>query len=121
MNAQDFKPGQDVAIVDFAVWQTPNIISAVVTKVGAECVFAKAAADNRERNFVVSGRDGAFLEELKAPPRHYLFPSVEAARDYFERQDLVAWLMQALEWRRRQTYTLGQLRAVKAILEPGVD
>jgi len=48
-----------------------------------------------------------------------LFPSSDAVSEYLEREDLKRWVQQATGWDKIGRYTLGQLRAVRQILEGG--
>ena len=61
--------------------------------------------------------DDYFVEKTTYSHEYRAFPTAEAADEYIERENLRQWLREAAAWSRMEKYSIGQLRAVKEILE----
>ena len=61
--------------------------------------------------------DEYFVEKTPYSPEYRAFPTAEAADEYVERENLRQWLREAATWSQLEKYSIGQLRAVKDILQ----
>ena len=61
--------------------------------------------------------DGYLIENTEVGIPAMLFPNQQTADDYTELMELRNWFLQSFNWSKINQYTVGDLRAVKQILE----
>lgn len=97
-------------------------------KRGAERGFERGCLTVKSvgRKYVIAGGDkfyapdwgrDYFVEKTNCSPQYKAFPTMQAADDYVEKENLRMWMRKATGWSKLETYSIEQLRAVKEILE----
>lgn len=118
MEIRDFSKGQTAYIVGGGVRERKGISveKVEVAKVGRK--YVTIAGNWGERFREVYGRVQPYLiEQTEIGTPRLLFPTKEAVNEYREREELKEWVREMAGWDKIGRYTLGQLRAVKMILE----
>jgi hypothetical protein len=123
MTIKDFKVGQTAYLLRRyrSMGEYKQEIREVeVTKIGRKFLCVNARWLGR---FYESGTEKAeygLVPESRAC-EGMLFPSKESLELFFERKKLEKWWINTTRYNYGTQYTLDQLRAVKAILEPEVE
>lgn len=117
LTIKDFKVGQSVFVMRDGKHERDKrgITEAKVVKVGRKYVTISGAWGTQFKE-AVSSRP-YLVEHVEYGTPRILFSSKEAADEYREREELKVWVRVAAGWDKIDRYTLGQLRAVKKILE----
>jgi len=119
---KDFTAGQVAYIVTRRTSRDNDTIDRVIVgKVGRKYVTLLTIGGRYAIKFEEIPEHPYLLEVTNMGHKRMLFPSEKAAREYQEAEDIRKWLCTCFQRRTKRDYTLGQLRAVKAILEGGPD
>jgi len=95
-------------------------VEAIVSKIGRKYVTVTTGGRWEIQFGETFIADHPYLREnTNRGASRMLFPSSDAVSEYLEREDLKRWVQQATGWDKIGRYTLGQLRAVRRILEGG--
>lgn len=120
MTIKDFKPGQTVYALSRTRGKTIEhfIKRYTVLSVGRKYVrAAPEGSQNPDEFFLHEETDDYLTENITWREQVKLFLTEAAANDDIEKDMLRSWLRKATESYKIDSYTLGQLRAVKEILE----
>jgi len=116
MEIKDFKKGDTVYVLSQN--RGKSVISeSTVKKVGSKYVTIDNSWETRYQKETFSDNDNFLYEVTEYGERSYLFVSKKEAEEYVEAEQLELFL-RSQNWNRANKYSLAQLRAVKAILEP---
>lgn len=120
MKLKDFQVGQKVYLVDKRPKPEDTIREYQIVTVGRK--YLKVQSGYNDRQFEIFDDKAPYLIEHKEfGVQLLLFPSKEAAQEHIEGNQLRSWLLKATEVTKVNRYTVGQLRAVKEILEPSIS
>lgn len=121
MKINDFKPGQTVYALMVRKGRTTEhfIMRRTVHSVGRKYVHTNKENGGYHEQFFKQREEDEYLIEKEdwGNSRLKLFLTEQAANDYIEKTMLQAWVMEAVSFRKIETYTLDQLRAARAALE----
>ena len=120
MKIKDFKPGQTVYSLSRTRGRTTEHFIKRYTVLSVGRKYVKAAPEgsqNPDEFFLHEETDDYLTENTTWRERTKLFLTEAAANDDIEEDMLRSWLMKSTEGYKILNYTLGQLRAVKEILE----
>lgn len=121
MTIKDFKPGQTVYALSRTRGKTTEHFIKRYTVVSVGRKYVRAAPEgsiNTDEFFLDEETDSFLTENITWRERTRLFLTEAAANDGIELDMLRDWFRRkAVESWRIEKYTLGQLRAVKEILE----
>ena len=121
MTLKDFKPGQEAysLIREMNIAIKYRVEECMVISVRRKYVTAspKEALGYPREFYLDDITDEYLLENKDWGCRYMLFPTKEALDNYIEKENLREWLNNAMSRSKVLSYSLDQLRAIKAILE----
>lgn len=120
MTIKDFKPGQTVYALFRTRGKTTEHFIKRYTVVSVGRKYVRAAPEgyqNTDEFFLDEETDNFLTENITWRERTKLFLTEDAVNDDIELNVLRGWFRKEAESWRIEKYTLGQLRAVREILE----
>lgn len=125
MTLKDFTPGQTVYVLKIIAGRTTeySVKRYKVFSVGRKYVRATTDVGGiYPTEFFIANVDNEYLTENKDwGDRELLFLTEGDVNDYIEKIELQKWFRNEISERKLCTYTLNQLRAIKAILEGNLE
>lgn len=121
MTLKDFKPGQTVYNLRIITGKSTeySVTRYKVVSIGRK--YVRAAPDGSDiypTEFYLADEDNEYLTENRDwGNRTLLFFTESNINDYIEKIELRKWFRNEISEHKLRTYTLNQLRAIKAILE----
>ena len=123
MKVKEFEKGSTAYILDCGYRSKGDVIECKIESVGRKYVVAKPMSRPYTKKFEENGSyDNALSEVEKYGYSDLLFKTKKDVEKFQELQDLRRWLSSALTgYGRRYALSLEQLKAIKAIVEGGVE
>ena len=117
MNIKDFKPGQEVYVVEGNERRGYRTYERIVQSVGRKYVKVSPKGSTCTEEFAQSNHDDNFLERRYFSDNPaMLFATEEDITDYFEKIIHRAWVRENMSGYKLNRYSLEQLREIRRIL-----
>lgn len=118
VSLKDFHVGESAYVVKGNYDNNATVSEYIVTSVGRRYVKVRRTELASTISFGASAASDEYLAEaVDFGWKRLLFPTLEQAQNYLEREELRKWVDKAFMYTNAKTYSLDQLRRVKAILE----
>ena len=118
VSLKDFHVGESAYVVKGNYDNNATVSEHIVTSVGRRYVKVRRTELASTISFGTSAASDEYLAEaVDFGWKRLLFPTLEQAQNYLEREELRKWVDKAFMYTKAKTYSLDQLRRVKAILE----
>lgn len=121
MTIKDFKPDQIVYSLEIITGKTKEHFIKRYKVVSTGRKYVRAAPDGSKvypTEFYLEDKDNEYLTENRDwGNRELLFLTENSVNDYIEKIMLLDWLRKETSEYKLRAYTLGQLRAIRKILE----